>query len=435
MVLLTAMSASLVTAADRPAPPKLPLAQWWQVPLDGPVSAGPISNGSRVYLAYAAGFLVGRDAADGHELWRQKKNVSVPMAVDGDLLVVSTGDAIEALRGATGASAWILPRTKTVAPIVAQADWVIAITDDEVIVVRAADGSVAWRDAAGGVTLAPVIDNGHVYTGANDGRVLALAMADGAQAWEQFFPGGVTAIAAAAGRVYVGTGDKRLYSVDGRNGVLRPASYRIGAQAIGHIAVDDEHIYVAALDNVVRAFDRQNGNQRWVAPMRQRPFFGVFASGHVVFVPASASEVQMLWDRNGVKSGALGLPGEAPAALAPAIVDSADGPVVYAITGGLTNEWNLTKFSPAGEAPLVPFAKFDPLPGLPFLTDPELKPLGLVLKELLLGDPPLQPPAALDWPLVMKDPPLVPFTTPPGLQLRPLSPVLPVRRGALVPND
>jgi hypothetical protein len=429
------VSARLVTAGDRPAAPKLPLAQWWQVPLDGPVSAGPISNGARVYLAYAAGFLVARDAADGHELWRQKKTVSVPMAVDGDLLIVSTGDAIEALRGATGASAWILPRMKTVAPIVAEADGIVAVTGDEVIVVRAADGSVAWRHAAGGVTLPPVIDNGQVYTGANDGRVLALAMTDGAQVWDHFFPDGVTAIAAAAGRVYVGSGDKRLYSVDGRNGEPRPASYRIGAQPIGHIAIDDEHVYVAALDNVVRAFDRKNGNQRWQAPMRQRPFFGVFASGHVVFVPASASEVQMLWDGNGVKSGALGLPGEAPSALAPAIVDSADGPVVYAITGGLTNEWNLTKFAPAGEAPLVAFAKLDPLPGLPFLTDPELKPLGLVLRELLLDDPPLQPLAALDWPLVMRDPPLVPLTMLPGLQLRPLSPVLPVRRGALGPND
>jgi outer membrane protein assembly factor BamB len=433
--LLIVVCASLGAAADHPAPPKLPLARWWEVPLDGRVTAGPVSNGARVYFAYAAGFLVARDAADGHELWRQKKDVSAPMAVEGDLLFVATGDAVEALRGATGASAWIVPRVKTVAPLLAQAGWLIATTAEELIAIHAADGSVAWRHPAGGVTLPPVVDDGKLYTGANDGRVLALALSDGTPAWDHFFPGGVTAIAAAAGRLYVGTGDKRLFSVNGRTGEPRAASYRIGAQPIGHIAVDDEHVYVAAFDNVVRAFDRQNGNQRWEAPMRQRPTYGVFASGHIVFVPASATELQMVWDRNGVKSGTLTLPGESPPSLAPAILDSPDGPVVYVVTGGLTNEWHLTKFAPAGEAPLVEFGRLDPLPGLPFLTDPELKPIGLVLRSLLLTDPPLVPLRDLDWPLVMKDPPLVPLTTLPGLQLRPLSPVLPVRRGGPAPND
>jgi hypothetical protein len=141
----------------------------------------------------------------------------------------------------------------------------------------------------------------------------------------------------------------------------------------------------------------------------------------------------MIWDKNGIGSGSLALPGEPPG-LPPAIVDSPQGPIVFAITGGLTNEWNLTKFAPAGEAALIAFATLDALPGLPFLTDPELKPLGTVLRELVLGDPPLRPLADIDWPVVLKDPPLVPLMTLPGLQLRPLSPVLPIRRGALAPG-
>jgi hypothetical protein len=358
------------------------------------------------------------------------------MAADGDLLFVSSGEAVEALQGASGAGAWIVPRVKTTAPLLAAAGWLIATTDSEVIAIRAAKGEVAWRHAAGGVTIAPAIDDGRLYTGAQDGRVLALAMTDGSPEWEQFYQGGVTALAAHRGRVYIGSGEKRVVCLDGAKRGKLEWSYPIGALAIGHMAVDDDRVYVGALDNVIRAFDRQNGNQRWQAAMRQRPVFGAFVSGHIVFAPAGATEVQMLWDKTGVKSGVLALPGEAPHGLPgqPAIVESPQGPIVFVVTGGLTNEWHLTKFAPAGEAALIPFATIDALPGLPFLTDPELKPIGTVLRELVLGDPSLRPLADIDWPIVLKDPPLVPLTTLPGLQLRPLSPVLPVRSGALAPG-
>jgi len=71
---------------------------------------------------------------------------------------------------------------------------------------------------------------------------------------------------------------------------------------------------------------------------------------------------------------------------------------------------------------------------VPYLTDPALAPLGNVLQTLLLGDPPLLPLADVGWPIVLRDPPLVPLTTLPGVQLRPLSPVPPVRRGARGPG-
>jgi len=69
------------------------------------------------------------------------------------------------------------------------------------------------------------------------------------------------------------------------------------------------------------------------------------------------------------------------------------------------------------------------MPGPAYLTDPVLQPIGQVLGTLLLDDPLLQPMEEMGWPVVLKDPPLEPLTTLPGLQLRPLSPVLPVRRG------
>jgi len=273
--------------------------------------------------------------------------------------------------------------------------------------------------------------------GAQDGRLVGLALADGAQAWERFEPGGITAIGAHRGLVYVGTGDKLFNCREGtKKGAAKWGDgYRVGAQPIGHIAVDDDRVYYAALDNLVRAHDRENGNLRWPADVRQRPLSGVFTSGHVVFVPGTeTSELPMLWDKTGVHAGTLALPGDEPPGLVPAIIDSPDGAILYVVTGGLTNEWHLTKFAPAGEAALIPLADFA-MPGLPYLTDPELKPIVNVLQSLLVADPVLQPVSEIGWPVVLRDPPLEPLTTLPGLQLRPLSPVPPVRRGGQPPGE
>lgn len=426
--------AARAPAGDRPQPPGLPLAQWWSVPLDGAVSAGPVSDGARIYVALASAHLTARDAGDGHEIWRQSRTVTAPMATEGGLLFVAASDAIEALHGDTGKTAWTLPRTTPVAPLLAAPGWLIATTASDVIAIRSATGEVVWKQAAGGVKIAPALDGDRLYAGAEDGRVVALNMSDGSVAWQQFFTGGVTAIAAHRGRVYVGAGDKLLYCLEAPKKGEEKWHYSLGALALGRMAVDDDRVYVAALNNVIRALDRQNGNQRWQTALRQRPFFGVHLAGHVVFVPTTATDLAMLYDHDGRTSGSLPLPGEGPPTLTPSIADSADGPVVFTVTGSLTNEWNLTKFARAGEAVLIPFGKLDGMPGVPYLTDPALMPMGKVLGLWLLGDPPLMPFSEVGWPIVLRDPPLLPLTTLPGVQLRPLSPAPPVRRGGPGPG-
>ena len=74
-----------------------------------------------------------------------QKNVTVPMAVERGLLFVSAGEAIQAIRAADGGSAWIVPRVKTVAPVVARGGWVMAVTDTEILAIRAKDGQLVWR--------------------------------------------------------------------------------------------------------------------------------------------------------------------------------------------------------------------------------------------------------------------------------------------------
>ena len=420
-------AAAAVAAADKHPPPLLPLGQFWSVALSGAASAPPVHDGDRVFIALKSAHLTARAVADGHELWRITKDVTGPMAAAGGLLFVAAGEAVEAVRGSDGGTAWIVPRVKTVAPLVSRSGWVIAVTDTEIVAIQAKDGRVVWRHPAGGVRLSPDIDGDRLYAGAEDGRVLALTLVSGAIAWEKFLPGGISTIAAHGGRVYAGAGDKQFYCLDGRSGRVEWPR-RIGSIPTGRIAVDDEHVYFTALDNVVYALDRSSGNQRWTSSVRRRPIAGVVIAGHVVFVPAVAPQLYMFYDKDGRPSGAVELPSDIQRDAPPDVRETPEGVHVFAVTGGLTNEWQLTYAAPVDESGIVPLSELTGLPGLPFLTDPRLEPMGRVLGALIFGDPALRPVSEMGFPLILRDPPLEPLRTIPGLQLRPLSPVLPARR-------
>jgi len=424
-VLLTCVAS--VAAADKLPLPKVPIEPRWTASLTSKVASAPASDGRRAYLALLSGSVVAHDLADGRAIWTKPLTATVPLAVGGETLFVAAGEALQALRGADGALVWTVPRVKIAAPLAVGGKWIVAVTDAEVLAIRADDGQIVWRHAAGGVRLMPAIDGDDVYLGAQDGRVLALKLADGSQSWEKYLEGGVTAIEAYRGRVYAAAGNKMFYCLHARNGSIE-WPYRIGALTTGRIAVDDERVYFASLDNVVRALDRSNGNQRWQTPLRERPIGGVSIHGRVVFVPTTGAQITMLLDVNGHSSGKLPLPAEAVSDVPPDIRETADAVAVVAVTGGLENNWQMTFFATTQEAPPLSFSKMDFVPGLFYLTDPQLELIGVVLGPWLLADPPLQDLLVMGWPVILSDPPLVPLTALPGLQLRPLSPSLPIRR-------
>ena len=401
---------------------------YWSVPIPAGAAAPPVADVDRVYLALRSAHVVALALSDQRELWKVAREITVPMAAADGLLFIGAGDAIEALRGADGATAWIAPRVKAVASLVATPGLLLAVTADEIVAIHAADGQIAWRRPAGGVRHPPAVDGTRVFVGADDGRVAALGVTSGEVHWEQYVNGGVTALRASRGLVYAGGGDKKLHCLDARNG-REKWTFASGLSPTGAIAVDDKRVYFSALDNVVRGLDRETGNLRWQTALNRRPVAGVRLAGHVLFVEVTSAELVMLFDATGLRSGVIALPKETTRDLPIDVRETEAGVHVFVVTGNLAGEWNLTMIGPAGEAPLEPFDKLTPLPGVAFLTDPALAPIGLVLPWLILTDPALQPFSAIEWPVVLRDPPLVPLTTLPGIQLRPLSPVLPAHRG------
>lgn len=431
-----ACASARAAAFNKVVPPRVPIALSWTLDLDDGVAVPPVADAVRAYLALKSGHLAAYDLRDkGRQLWRIDRTITSPMAVDGEVLFLSADNAIEAVRGADHTTLWTAPRITTVAPLVAAGGWLIAVTETEVIAINAANGAIVWRKPAGGVTVAPAIDGDRLLLGTNDGRVLALALETGDAAWEyDDVDGGVTALAAYGGRVYAGGGDKRFYCLK-KDGKLGWPVIRVGSVVIGQIAVDDERVYFAARDNVIRGLDRSNGNQRWQEPIRNRPFRGVVARGHIVFVPLHAThDLPMLFDQNGHVSGTITLEGDALQDLPPYFEESAAGVTIVVVTGGLSNNWQLSLYETTGEPALVPVADFLPDAGAFLLTDPVLRPIGTVMGLFVLGDPPLLPVSVFGFPVQLLDPPLEPLTILPGLQLRTLSPQLPLRRESSGPG-
>lgn len=426
--MLAAWCASAINAVDRFPPPRLPVKIHWSVDLRAGVNGSPVTDGEHIYLALKTAHVAAFAPSDGREVWRIAKDVSATMTAADGQLFLPLADAVEAVRGTDGASLWVAPRLTAIAPLVVSGSVLLVATETEIVALKAEDGVVAWRAGAGGVRQPPAIDGDYTVVGANDGRVVALSLADGSVRWEKYIEGGVTTLAAHGGLVYVGGGDKQLHCLDGRHGGVKWA-YPIRSPISGRISVDDDHVYVTALDNVVRGLDRETGNMRWQFGLKRRPIGGVRVAGHIVFVQASGTEVLMLLASNGKGSGSVILPGETTRDTPPAVRESPQGVYAVVVTGGLSNQWQMTLIGPASELAIEPFDKFT-LPGVAFLTDPQDQPIGRVVPWLILGDPPLNPAQAFEWPVVLRDPPLEPLTTIPGVQLRPLSPVLPVRRGA-----
>ena len=425
--MLAASAAPAISAADRFPPPRLPVKIHWSVDLRAGVNGSPVIDGEHIYLALKTAHVAAFTPSDGREVWRIAKDVNATMTAADGMVFLPLADAVEAVRGSDGASVWIAPRLTAVAPLVVSGSVLLVATETEIVAIKTGDGVVAWRAGAGGVRQPPAIDGDYAVVGANDGRVVALSLADGTVRWEKYIDGGVTTLAAHGGLVYVGGGDKQLYCLDGRHGGVKWA-YPIRSPISGRISVDDDHVYVTALDNVVRGLDRENGNMRWQFGLKRRPIGGVRVAGHIVFVQASGTEVLMLLASNGKGSGSVILPGETTRETPPAVRESAQGVYGVVVTGGLSNQWQMTLIGPASELAIEPFDKFT-IPGVAFLTDPQDQPMGRVVPWLILGDPVLNPAQRLEWPVVLRDPPLEPLTTIPGVQLRPLSPVLPVRRG------
>jgi len=229
-------------------------------------------DGERVYVPLQLNVVQALDRETGTPVWRSDvATIWAPVLRDG-LLYVAASDAVHALDARTGALRWRAPiDRRMIVPLTATSDLLIGVMEPDAVVAFAiADGRVVWRRSLGTYpNHAAASDGRRVVFALSDSRVVALNLADGDPLWEQHLEGDLGPPLVVRERVILGSSSNYLYAFDDRGRLAW--KWRTGGDVVGVSADATTGAYYASLDNVLRAVNQSNGNQRWIKEMPTRP--------------------------------------------------------------------------------------------------------------------------------------------------------------------
>ncbi|HTV00126.1 MAG TPA: PQQ-binding-like beta-propeller repeat protein [Luteitalea sp.] len=274
--------------------PLFPLRVRWSIDLDGPPVGGVATDNSRVYVPLSSGGLVAVDAESGATRWKADVTTTLRPAAADERVYVVAADTLQALEGTTGRALWRTPLPAAVsAPLVARAGWIVAaLQNGDVVALRGSDGTVVWTQKFGAPIVAPPAINGdRLYLPGADGIVRAVAVATGEALWSRAIGGAIVTVAPLGARVYVGSTDNYFYCLDDKQGRVR-WRWRAGADSVGAAMADDERVFFAALDGLIRALDRGHGAQRWRQALPWRPRTGPMRVGNTLVAAGIALDLR-----------------------------------------------------------------------------------------------------------------------------------------------
>ncbi len=289
-----ALLAILQAVAPAPPIPSAPaLDPRWVVTFDSPPAASPGYDATTAYIPLKGGHLVAVNLDRGTVRWRLDVVTAFTPATGEGLVFTVSDQNIEARDGQTGAMRWTTPLPGGAAvPLYYDTGWLLASTTaGDLAAMRASDGTVMWRRQLGSPLSGPpgpALDR--LYLALEDNRLLSALLTTGDTVWSRTLPARVTTMLALDDQLVVGTAGKQFMSIDLKNGRDR-WTWSIGGDISGRPSADEEHIYVAARDNVLRAVDRGNGNLRWKANLGSRPAGGPLRVLDMVFMPMVSSEI------------------------------------------------------------------------------------------------------------------------------------------------
>ena len=122
------------------------------------------------------------------------------------------------------------------------------------------------------------IADDRVYVPMTDGRIVALQIETGEPVWEHRLGGAPNEIQATSDFVYAGSTDNYFYALRARDGLIA-WRWPTGGNVVGRPVVDNRLVYFVSFDNVLRALDKNTGNQRWKRPLAFRPTRGLVVMG------------------------------------------------------------------------------------------------------------------------------------------------------------
>jgi outer membrane protein assembly factor BamB len=303
--------------------PLLPVVQEWIATLDDLPSAGGAMDAERVYVPIQPEKLVALSRTTGAKVWTRDIESKWPPVVVADVLYVIASDEIHALEAATGAEKWRVAFDAVVsAPLVTaigspesgagsrRVDLLIATFDKGRVAAYAIDdGRMVWTGELGGTSrFVPAVDGDRAVFAVDDSRAVALRLADGRVEWEQKLDGMLNQPSFERDRIFIGSNTNLLFALDNETGRIA-WKWKTGGDVIGTAADGRGGAYYASLDNVVRAVNRGNGNQRWIKEIPTRPALPpqVLGDGvkyeQIVVLTGATSEIDAFAAKNGAASG------------------------------------------------------------------------------------------------------------------------------------
>jgi len=331
-------------AAQAPELQTLPSTKRWSVALSARAVASPTIAGDVIVVGLQTGQVVAYAAKDGKELWRVPLLADQAIVADETLLFIAAGEMIHALDASDGRLLWESPSGTLTAPLLVHGGWVIAATAARLASFREIDGAKVWSHDSPPVHERPTIEGDNLYVPLDEGRLLALNLADGAERWTRFpAKGPLSEVLALPDTVFVGAADKCLYAYDSDDGHIDWGPFRLGAVVRGRPVSDGARVFVATMDNLVRAFDRRSGKLVWHEPLPYRPVAPAIAAETLV-VPGATAEIRAFELKTGKPAGQIKAEQTLP--VPPVIQMTPAGMLVAAITGSVSGEWTLVVLAP-----------------------------------------------------------------------------------------
>lgn len=368
---LSTVARDLPTTAQAPVPPIpgqpavashfQPLVERWSVQLPAPSVGPPLISGDIVAVALQPSGIVAFRGLDGSPVWKTDLATDRPIVLDEERLYVVSGESVHALSISKGDELWQQNTGALSAPLLVQSGWVVAISPGSIAAYRAADGTVLWRRQIGTVEHRPAIDGDVLFVPLLEREMSALNLQTGEQLWSKPLEGEPGEPLAVGGKVYLGVRDKKFYTMNAATGDLE-SPIRVGAGPRGTPAVDDDHIYVVALDNIVRAYDRGDRALEWNKGVKYRPLGGPVLLSGTVMVPGPVSVIPVYRRENGDQVSEIKF--AAPlVGMSNVLFGPWNYPMFAVVTGDLQHPWTLSFLEPSTDPPPLPLVELTELPG------------------------------------------------------------------------
>lgn len=313
-----------------------PLTVQWQFPSEQTLNLTPATDGERVYLPLAAGFLVSLRIKDGLLLWRTEiggELSATPVADERGVYIASENSqkglteakasgTLRLLGRESGVTLWVRQLPIALRSMMAMNVSTIfgSASDGRIYAISKKTGEVIWEKQFPAPTVSRLTLVGqNLYVGTEDGILFSLEQTTGRTLWRYQTRSALRGrVAVADGIVYFGSTDGYVYSVREANGSLRWRT-RTGAGVQSVLSIRNG-LLVASLDNFVYFLTLTRGDRIWKRQLAGRLAAEPLATTDgALFTPLSGDSGVVLGFKDGKQINSLPLGEDNNTAAAPII--------------------------------------------------------------------------------------------------------------------